>query len=321
MSMRSVLRGLNVCALLVSGAALVRAETVDEVSRMLTEKMRAVTSLSAKTQTVAEMSSPGYSEQRVSKGVLELLRKDGKVFLRNESREVVTSEAAGQTVKQEGMALAIMDGTGYVYSYMESGDQKTAYKKKSQVDWDADPIEGLKALYDIELLPEETIDGAAVCVFKLTPKAGSGGEGSALEYFRKDCGYPVKIVHFDAAGKAVMTATYTDIKLNQEISPERFVFNTPPGVELVDLTEVVVVPPEGPAAATASAPAASEAGEGSVPATQAAAAPEQAAPAEAAGKSPEPRRADEKAKPEKKGKAKKGDAKKDGKKGKQKAKP
>jgi hypothetical protein len=219
------------------------------------------------------------------------------------------------------MALAIMDGTGYVYSYMESGDQKTAYKKKSQVDWDADPIEGLKALYDIELLPEETIDGAAVCVFKLTPKAGSGGEGSALEYFRKDCGYPVKIVHFDAAGKAVMTATYTDIKLNQEISPERFVFNTPPGVELVDLTEVVVVPPEGPAAATASAPAASEAGEGSVPATQAAAAPEQAAPAEAAGKSPEPRRADEKAKPEKKGKAKKGDAKKDGKKGKQKAKP
>jgi outer membrane lipoprotein-sorting protein len=317
MARRFVLCGLSACALLC-GATLAQAESVDEVSRLLTEKMRAVKSLSAKTHTTAEMSSPGYTDHRTSEGLLELVRKDGKVFLRTESRETSTTEAGGQVSKQEGVSLAIMDGTGYVYSYIEGGDQKTAYKTKSQVDWDANPIEGAKAAYDIELLPDDTIDGAAVYVFKLTPKPGSGAEGSATECFRKDCGYPVKIVHFDAAGKPVMTATYTELKIDQEISPDRFVFNPPEGVEVVDLTQMMCAPATAPAAEEA-APAPE-----SAPQTAPAPAPPQTesgpatSPAEAGSQPAQPPKAAEKVT---KTDTKKTPAKKGGKKGKQRPKP
>jgi outer membrane lipoprotein-sorting protein len=309
MARRSALCGLEVFALLFS-VTLARAETVDEASKLITEKMKQVKSLSAKVHSEADMSSQGYSEHRTSEGILQLVRKDGQVFLRTESRESATVNAAGQTQKSNGATLAIMDGSGYVYSYIEGDSGKNAYKTKSQVDWNANPLEGAKAAYDIELLPDETIDGAAVYVFKLTPKAGSGGEGSAIQYFRKDCGYPVKIVHFDAAGKPLMTASYTDIKLDEEISPDRFVFTPPEGVEVIDLTEAMAAQASVPA----SAPAQPETAPAGGPQTAPAEAAPQTAPAAPAGASTQPsqtsNKADAKKSDSKKNGAKKGDSKK-----------
>jgi outer membrane lipoprotein-sorting protein len=309
MSRRFVLCELSACALLW-GAALAQAESVDEVSRLITDKMRAVKTLSAKTHTEAETSSPGYTDHRTSDGLLELMRKDGKVFVRRESREVATTTAAGHESKQEGATLAVMDGSGYVYSYIEGGGQKAAYKTKSQMDWDANPIEAAKAAYDIELLPNDVVDGAPVYVFKLTPKPGSGGEGTALEYFRKDCGYPVKIVHFDATGEPLMTATSSDLKINQEISPERFIFSPPEGVEVVDLTQVMACPATAPTTAPASS-----AGTPQTAPAQAEPA-DQAAPAAPAAQSAQPKAAQKaekaQAKKAKTGAAKKSNAKKRG---------
>jgi outer membrane lipoprotein-sorting protein len=319
-----VLCGLSACTLLC-GAVLVRAESVDELSRALTEKMRATKSLSAKIHSEVELRGPASTYHRTSDGTLELLRKDGQVLLRTETHEVASTEARGEAAKQEGSSLTILDGSGYIYSYIQASDQKAAYKAKSQVDWDVNPIEGSRAAYDIELLPDETFDGAAVCVFKLTPKPGTSGEGTVLQYLRRDCGYPVKMVQLDPAGKPQATVTYTDLKVDEEISPERFVFNAPEGVTVVDRTEEMAATATAPATAPASAPASAPAAVAATPAPQTAPtavqapapATSRAAPAEATSQPAEPQKPADQAKKADSKKAKKGDSKKNsGKKGK-----
>ncbi len=237
MSKRFAMCGLGVFVL-AFGAIAARAETVDEVSKAITEAAKKVKSISAKTHSEMEMSSPGYKTRRTGDGRFELLRKDDKVYMRNESKEVASTEAGGQVEKQEGTTLTIMDGE-FLYSYTEMDGQKNAYKMKSDVNWDASPFEGVKETHQIEILPDETIDGAPVYVVKLTPKAPAGGaEGKMMQYFRKDCGYPVKLVSFDAEGKPAMTMTYSDIKLGEDIKPERFLFKAPEGIQVLDLTQM-----------------------------------------------------------------------------------
>lgn len=340
MGKRFLLGGLSAGALLWA-ATLAQAESVDEVSRLITEKARAIKSLAAKTHVEVEKTAPGYADLRNSDGAFQLVRKDGQVLVRNESREVARMQAIGAASKQEGVTLTIIDGSGYVYTYIEAGDQRTAYKTAPQVDWDANPVEIAKAACDVELLPDETFDGAPVYVFKLTPKPGSGGEGCAIQYFRKDCGFPVKIVHLDPASKPLMTVVYTDIKLDQDINPGQFVFTPPEGVTVIDLTQIAPAPASAPASAPG-APEPSAASASSVPQTAPAdAAPvaKQTTPAEPASQPAASDATNQPAPPEatsqpakaaenankgntKKSQGKKVDSKKsEGKKGKQKTKP
>jgi outer membrane lipoprotein-sorting protein len=45
------------------------------------------------------------------------------------------------------------------------------------------------------------------------------------------------MVTYTPDGKPMNTMTYSDIKINDKISPDRFVFKAPPGVEVQDLSK------------------------------------------------------------------------------------
>jgi len=219
-------------------------DTVESVGKAIRENSRKIKSLSATTHSVSEMSGEGYKHKTVVEGRFEMVRKGDKLLTRMESKDSSTTEVGGKPEKREGTSLVISDGE-FTWSYIQSDGEKNVYKTKATADWDRDPFEDFGKTYTLELLPDEKVDGADVYVVRATPKAAGGrpASGKMTLYYRKDCGFTVKIVAFDAAGKPMSTTTYTDLKLDAEISPDRFVFKVPEGVKVTDMTQTP--PPSG----------------------------------------------------------------------------
>jgi hypothetical protein len=70
-------------------------------------------------------------------------------------------------------------------------------------------------------------------------------------WLRKDVGLPVKMVSFGKDDKPMMTTRMTDIKTDVKFKPERFKFELPEGVQLMDMTkdQAASAPASGPEAA------------------------------------------------------------------------
>jgi outer membrane lipoprotein-sorting protein len=176
-----------------------------------------------------------------SHGTLELMRKGDKWLLRQEMKTVTTQKFGEQENKMEQEVLSIMDGE-YAYTLTDMAGQKMAFKTKIDPKTTGDPtstFETLRKDHELKLLPEETIDGSKVYVIEATPKEkATAGYGKTVYYYQQESGVLVKMVAYGEDGKPQMTMTYTDIKLDVDIKPERFVFKAPPGVEVIDQTSV-----------------------------------------------------------------------------------
>ena len=61
-------------------------------------------------------------------------------------------------------------------------------------------------------------------------------EKLSLFYCRKDIGSTVKQLAYTDSDTPVNTLTYTDIKINPKLDPERFKFVAPEGVTVMDRT-------------------------------------------------------------------------------------
>ena len=55
--------------------------------------------------------------------------------------------------------------------------------------------------------------------------------------FHKESGQMIKMIAYSPDGKPMATTTFSDIKINPKISPDRFVFKAPPGVTVQDMTK------------------------------------------------------------------------------------
>ncbi|GAF73674.1 unnamed protein product, partial [marine sediment metagenome] len=89
----------------------------------------------------------------------------------------------------------------------------------------------------LTLLPDEKVEEQAAYVIESKPKSpGPQPMAKSKMFFAKDSGIMIKMVGLDAEGKAIMTMNVKDVKLNPEISPDRFVFKAPEGVEVMDMT-------------------------------------------------------------------------------------
>jgi len=62
--------------------------------------------------------------------------------------------------------------------------------------------------------------------------------GSSTYYFSKDTGMMMKMVMLNGEGKEMSTTTMTNWKMNPNLDASRFKFTAPPGVTVVDMTNV-----------------------------------------------------------------------------------
>jgi hypothetical protein len=94
---------------------------------------------------------------------------------------------------------------------------------------------------ELKLLPDEKVDGKAAYVIEATPKRPVPDTTTAIKlYYRRDDGVMVKTMTSMKSPQMKMTSTaeMTDIKLNPDVKPERFVFKAPDGVEVQDMTKL-----------------------------------------------------------------------------------
>ena len=229
------------CLLSLVMALPAAADTLEEVEQKLIESYQKLKSYSARSKAVQDYQfGEGNGIKSESEGTIEWMRQDDKFLLRSEGKTSAVQTMAGQQNKSEQKALTISDGQ-FLYTLMEQGGEKTAYKRKAEPSMIGDArslLEGLRAEHVIKVLSDETVDGQACYVIEATPRESQAGMASTqMLYFRKDVGINIKTVVLDQNKKAVLVSTLSELKINPDINAERFVFKVPEGVPVTDLNQ------------------------------------------------------------------------------------
>jgi outer membrane lipoprotein-sorting protein len=222
--------------------AVIWADDLATVEKDLTRAWDKTKSMTAKITMTTNMDMGGKPLESKGDGTLEMLHKGDKIYMRMELKTTMP-QPVGATATEQSM-LTILDGE-YAWTLSETMGQKMAMKTKPDARMMGDPkstFAELRKDHELKLLPDETVDGTKVYVIEATPKDTGGTPSKTLLYFGKDHGMLVKTLVQNPEGKPTMTMTYTDIKYDVDINPDRFVFKPPPGVEVQDLTKLA--PPE-----------------------------------------------------------------------------
>jgi outer membrane lipoprotein-sorting protein len=170
------------------------------------------------------------------------VKTDNAAMFRMETTTQMAQEFGGQKMETSSKMLLVDDGE-FQYTLAEAEQMPQPYATKAK----SDPSKanaGGKAMFDqmrkqynLKLMPDATVDGQAVYVIEATMKTDTPSPITKfLLHFSKDSGIAVKMVGMDPEGKTVQTTTYSDIKLNAKISPDRFKFKAPDGVQVMDMT-------------------------------------------------------------------------------------
>ncbi|MCK4343202.1 MAG: outer membrane lipoprotein carrier protein LolA [Phycisphaerae bacterium] len=217
------------------------AEDLAAVEKKITADWHKHKSMTAKITAETHMEMGTMTMDMKGAGTLEVMRTGDKILVRMETNNTITQVIGGEETKLEQPSTIIVDGE-FTYSVDEAMGQKRAIKQKIDPAITGEPkamFERFRKDNELKLLPEESIDGKKVFVIAVTPKqppAMPGVPAKTHIYFDQQNGCLVKMVEFDADDKVMTTMTYTDIKLDVKLDPERFKFVAPEGVKVMDLT-------------------------------------------------------------------------------------
>jgi len=227
---------LVVFAGLIVSAPALADEKLDAVEKEIIAKWKEVKSMSAKMNMNMDMDQGGMKMKSTMTGTTEYLRKGDKMMTRLEGATKMTMGGAQQAM--ESKLLMVSDGE-FTYTLNEQMGQKMCMKNKADKNTagGADMLEGLREQYNLILADDEDVDGEKCWVVLGTPKVEQPNAPAKFKYyFQKKTGAAVQWLGYDASDKVMMTTKFTDIKLNEKIDAERFVFKAPEGVEVMDMT-------------------------------------------------------------------------------------
>ena len=152
----------------------------------------------------------------------------------------MSMEAEGQ--KQEMKMDMLYDGE-FLYTVNEAMGQKNATKARAGKNQDFPPpgskmlLEFLKEDFNLSLADDKEIDGTSCYVLEGAPKSSDTGMKKLIVYIGKEDGVPRQMdIYQDGLDKPALMR-YSNIKLNPEVSKDKFVFKAPEGVEVTDLTQ------------------------------------------------------------------------------------
>ncbi len=239
----------------VSGAAL--ATTLEEVQKKVQSAWEKHKSLSAKMTIEQRMEMGGGSMESKGDGTLETQRKDGKLLARFELKSTMTQKFGENSTSIEQRMLSISDGE-FSWTLAEMMGQKQAFKSRVDGKMFGDPqamFAELSKDHELRLAADQDVAGRKAYVIEAVPKDRGGNPivGKMELCFDQDWGVMVKMVLYNPDAKPFQTVTYSDVKVDEPIAAERFVWKTPEGVEVVDQTG-------GPATLPAREPAGEPAG-------------------------------------------------------------
>ncbi|HWL95054.1 MAG TPA: sigma-E factor regulatory protein RseB domain-containing protein [Phycisphaerae bacterium] len=239
----------SICILVGLSATSGRAEDFKAVKKAIHDKISKLESFSYKMHSTQDMNNPSYQSKTVSDAAIEYVRKGGKVLYRTEMNTKMDVKMGDTEQKTDMKMIAVHDGE-YTWSYSENNGQKSATKQKGDPAAAMNPFDALTSfkesekMFAIKALPEEKVDGKACWVLEMMPKDESMKQftGRTLAYYDKETGISLKIVAHDPQGKVMSTTTMTELKTNPSISPDRFKFTPPAGVEVMEIPAQTATP-------------------------------------------------------------------------------
>lgn len=231
-------------SLVLAAAPSVQAESLEDVKKAITSKYKAYKTLQFKMKMTNNMEMSGMSMKLDADMAVEYERKDEKTVLsRTETKSKNIQKMGENEVKTESTTLSVSDGK-IIWMMMDNAGEKTVTKSKvdpNQQDvFDHDKLfKQMEEMYSLKLLPDETIDGKPCHVIEMTPKQEMMKQMTSkmVQYYDKKTGIGMKTLTYDPKGKVTGTTITTDVKIDEKISPDRFTYTPPAGVQVIDQTK------------------------------------------------------------------------------------
>lgn len=230
-----------VLVVMTGGSAAVADDKLDAVEKEIIRKWKEVKSMTAKVTMDSEFKQGSMAMKSTMKSDVEYLRQEGKMLSRLEG-ETEMVQKMGETEQKLSMPmLAVCDGE-VTYTLMERMGQKICVKAKAEAQSLAGEamFKALRDQHNLTLADDQEINGEKCWVIHATPKTpGRPGEAAKVAYcIRQKDGATVQMLGYDADGNTIMTATFSDIKFNVKLDPQRFEFKVPEGVQVMDMTNM-----------------------------------------------------------------------------------
>ncbi len=231
---------LALASALVLGVALpaAAADSLKTVEQKIIKAWQQHKSMTAKLKIATQMKQGDKTVNGGGEGTYEFVRKGKLTPYRMEVKGQSVIKSDGEETAQDYHNTAISDGK-FIHSLMDVGGKPFATKMKVVPGNSPDPkgmFQMLRKVYQLKLLPPGKIDGKEVYVIEASPRRKRGPIVMRMRLCYSHDGVLVRQVVSDSAGKSKMTSTYTDIKFDVKIDPERFVFKPPPGVTVREVT-------------------------------------------------------------------------------------
>lgn len=215
------------------------AETLAEVEQRLAAQHQKLNSYTARLTTSQEYErrDGGRTDSRVE-GTIEWSRKGEQYLYRSEIHGTSMHSLDGQESTIESQTTMISDGEWF-YTVSQQRGETVAIKQKVDPTVRGDISTYLHAMgkeNDAKLLGKEKVDDRECAVIELVPR--KPGDGPILRthvYYDTATGLNIQTLGKGKNDEVVYQSRVTDIKLNVDIDPARFVFQPPPGVEVMYL--------------------------------------------------------------------------------------
>ncbi|MHC5112043.1 MAG: LolA family protein [Planctomycetota bacterium] len=225
------------------------AETIESVEKAITERSKEIRSMSYNSTYWSDMQTADMKNRTEGKTAYEYMLKGETPLYRMETTSKTVQEMGGNKTTTSGSTTSVCDGQ-FIYLYSDYGDYKSATKSKATNDItglvDSNYFTMMRQSYDLSLKPDAKVGPHDAWV--ILAKLKQVTPGVAVEqdmYFDKETGVVVRTVARDANGKVTMESNTTDLKVNSTISEDRFVFQAPEGVEVIDMTQQQGAAPAG----------------------------------------------------------------------------
>ncbi len=210
------------------------AETLESVEAKIMDKWSNVKTMTANMTMKMSMGTPEPIE---SEGTIEYLYEKNHDKKRMQMSFEVENQGNKATISQ----TVIFDGE-FAWTIREAMGRKLVAKQRPDV-MEGTPggrhtFEQLHKTNDLALLRDETVNGTKAFVIEATSKKKDDrGIKKYKFYFDKNTGMLFRTIGLDENGKPATVITFSDVKINPNIDPARFVFKGDAETKILDMTK------------------------------------------------------------------------------------
>ncbi len=226
----ALLATLMVCLVCSSSASA--GETPASVEKKILDAWEDLHSMTAK----MNLEMTYYSRKIHTSGSVDYWKAGGKNLLRMEMH--MTQSAGGPELKTSTTSVSDDEKT---VAIRESPDGTIVTKERPTSRLGSPGgrmmFDDLKEKNKLAVLPDEKLEGMDVFVIEATLKDSTNQPyEKAKIYFAKKTGMLVKLSGINGIDQEILTLTYSDIKINPKIDPDRFVLIPPADAQIIDNT-------------------------------------------------------------------------------------